>query len=61
MNTNSVRNTIISFEIAVIKELYKNKKIGESEYMKAITKLENEQEKIVINENLLSAIVDIKV
>jgi len=61
MNNNSMRSAVICFELAVIKELYKNKKIGESEYMKAITKLEKEKETLIIDEKLISSVLDIKV
>lgn len=61
MNNNSVRSAVICLEIAVIKELYKNKKIGEAQYMKAIKKLEDEQELLVIDEKLVSSVLDIKV
>ena len=61
MNNNSMRSAVICFELAVIKELYKNKKIGESEYMKAMTKLEKEKETLIIDEKLISSVLDIKV
>ena len=61
MNNNSMSSAVICFELAVIKELYKNKKIGESEYMKAITKLEKEKETLIIDEKLISSVLDIKV
>ena len=61
MNNNSMRSAVICFELAVIKELYKNKKIGESEYMKAVTKLEKEKETLIIDEKLISSVLDIKV
>lgn len=61
MDKNSVRNAVLCFEIAVIKELYKNNKIGENEYLTTLKKLETEQEKIIIEDNLMSAVLDIKV
>lgn len=61
MDKNSIRSTIISFEIAIIKELYKNKKIGEEQFTKVIKKLESELEKIIIANNLVPSVIDIKV
>lgn len=61
MDKNSVRDAVLCFEIAVIKELYKKEKIGEQEYMKAIKKLEKEKETLIVDANLIPAVLDLKI
>lgn len=60
MNESSCNKTIIEFQLAIIKELYKNNKIGIKEYEYAIAKLQTKLEKIIIPKGLVPAILDVK-
>lgn len=66
MNTNSIdkssiEKAVIEFELAIIKELYKNSKIGSKEYEYSINKLSKKLEQIEINSNLFPIILDLKI
>ena len=61
MNESSCIRAVVEFQLAIIKELYKNNKIGIKEYEYAIAKLQAKLEKIIIPKGLVPAILDINV
>lgn len=61
MDKNSYEKVKLEFELAIIKELYKNNKIGENQYGYAIKKIQKKIDSIQILDNLISSVVDIYV
>lgn len=61
MNESSYIKAVIEFQLAIIKELYKNNKIGIKEYEYASNKLQRNLDKVIVPKGLIPAIVDIQV
>ncbi|MBR3660774.1 MAG: hypothetical protein IKN63_02605 [Bacilli bacterium] len=61
MNTEIYRLAVVDFELALIKELYKNNKIGEKEYLYSVKTLELNKSKVKINSEFTPLVLDINV
>lgn len=61
MNNDRYAKTVIEFQIAIIKELFKHSKIGKNEYYYSIKKLESKLENLSIDSGLLPVILDVKI
>ena len=61
MNESSCIRIVIEFQLAIIKELYKNNKIGIKEYEYAVNKLQRKLEKVIVPKGLVPALLDINV
>ena len=63
MLNNSIERSIIEFQIALIKVLYKNKKISNIEYSNALKKYEKKLEVYIIDNNSEqnNIVIDIKI
>lgn len=61
MPDTTYKLAVIDFELALLKELYKNNKIGEKEYSHSIKELETKKNKLHINKNLIPIILDIRI
>lgn len=61
MNESSCIRAVVEFQLAIIKELYKNNKIGIKEYEYALEKLQRKLEKNIVPKGLVPAVLDINV
>jgi hypothetical protein len=59
MNESSVIKAKIELELAIVKELYKNEKIGLKEYEYVKNKLEKKLEMYIVPKGLIRASIDI--
>lgn len=61
MPDTTYKLAVVDLELAILKELYKNNKIGEKEYSHSIKVLENKKNKLKINKDLIPVVLDIRV
>lgn len=61
MPNSTYKLAVTDLELALLKELYKNNKIGEKEYSYSIKVLECKKNKLKINKDLIPVVLDIKV
>lgn len=59
MNESSIIKARIELELAIVKELYKNEKIGLKEYEYVKNKLEKKLEIYIVPKELIPASIDI--
>ncbi len=61
MNKESYIRAVTEFQLAIIKELYKNNKIGLKEYEYALNKLELKLDRNIVPNDIKLAVLDLKV
>ncbi len=61
MNESSYKKMKVEFQLAIVKELLNNNKIGIKEYEYVKEKLLKKLEKILIPDDLVQALVDIEI
>lgn len=61
MDKNSYEKVKLEFELAIIRELFNNNKIGSFQYEYALKKIQKKIDSIQILDNLISSVVDIYV
>ena len=61
MNEETYKKTITEFQMAIIKELFKNNKIGIKEYEYSINKLQKKLDNIIIPNGLINSVLDITI
>ncbi len=61
MPDTTYKLAVIDFQLALLKELYKNNKIGEKEYSYSTKALEIKKNKLKINKDLIPVVLDIRV
>lgn len=61
MNNDTYAKTVIEFQIAIIKELFKHSRIGKKEYNYSLKKLESKLKNLSIDSGLLPVILDVKI
>lgn len=61
MNKESYIRAVTEFQLAIIKELYKNNKIGLKEYEYALNKFELKLNRNIVPNDIKLAVLDLKV
>lgn len=59
MEQSSYKKTIIEFQLAILKELYKNNKIGIKEYEYTNEIFQKKLNNIIVQDGLVSAVLDV--